>query len=492
MADTELHTSSVCQLRQLLRDRSVSSVELTQAFLNQIEQVNPKLNAVVTVCHDEALEEARLADSQLASADAKTLTGVPLLHKDIFCTRGIRTTCGSRMLENFIPAYDATVVSKLKAEGVVVMGKCNMDEFAMGSSNETSYFGTVKNPWNLDCVPGGSSGGSAAALAAGMAPLVTGTDTGGSIRQPASLCGITGLKPTYGRVSRLGIIAFASSLDQAGPMARTAEDCALALTAMAGIDPGDSTSADLAVPDFHAALCSDVEGLRIGLPKQYFNEDLNPSVRERVMKALSELEKAGAVLTDIELPHSHYAIATYYVIAPAEASANLARYDGVRFGYRCDNPQDLEDLYLRSRSEGFGEEVQRRILVGTYALSAGFYDAYFNKAQQVRRVITQDFSRAFEQVDVIAGPSAPGVAFPFGAKQQDPVSMYMEDIYTLAVNLAGLPGLSVPAGLIDGMPVGLQLIGKAFDEQTILNAAYRLQLDTDWHLATPDLAGMAS
>ena len=492
MADTQLLTSSVCQLRQLLRDRSVSSVELTKAFLNQIEQVNPKLNAVVTVCHDEALEEARLADSQLASAEAKTLTGVPLLHKDIFCTRGIRTTCGSRMLENFIPAYDATVVSKLKAEGVVVMGKCNMDEFAMGSSNETSYFGTVKNPWNLDCVPGGSSGGSAAALAAGMAPLVTGTDTGGSIRQPASLCGITGLKPTYGRVSRLGIIAFASSLDQAGPMARTAEDCALALTAMAGIDPGDSTSADLAVPDFHAALCSDVEGLRIGLPKQYFNEDLNSSVRERVMTALSELEKAGAVLVDIDLPHSHYAIATYYVIAPAEASANLARYDGVRFGYRCDNPQDLEDLYLRSRSEGFGEEVQRRILVGTYALSAGFYDAYFNKAQQVRRVITQDFSRAFEQVDVIAGPSAPGVAFPFGAKQQDPVSMYMEDIYTLAVNLAGLPGLSVPAGLIDGMPVGLQLIGKAFDEQTILNAAYRLQLDTDWHLATPDLAGMAS
>jgi len=492
MADTQLLTSSVCQLRQLLRDRSVSSVELTKAFLNQIEQVNPKLNAVVTVCHDEALEEARLADSQLASAEAKTLTGVPLLHKDIFCTRGIRTTCGSRMLENFIPAYDATVVSKLKAEGVVVMGKCNMDEFAMGSSNETSYFGTVKNPWNLDCVPGGSSGGSAAALAAGMAPLVTGTDTGGSIRQPASLCGITGLKPTYGRVSRLGIIAFASSLDQAGPMARTAEDCALALTAMAGIDPGDSTSADLAVPDFHAALCSDVEGLRIGLPKQYFNEDLNSSVRERVMTALSELEKAGAVLVDIDLPHSHYAIATYYVIAPAEASANLARYDGVRFGYRCDNPQDLEDLYLRSRSEGFGEEVQRRILVGTYALSAGFYDAYFNKAQQVRRVITQDFIRAFEQVDVIAGPSAPGVAFRFGAKQQDPVSMYMEDIYTLAVNLAGLPGLSVPAGLIDGMPVGLQLIGKAFDEQTILNAAYRLQLDTDWHLATPDLAGMAS
>jgi aspartyl-tRNA(Asn)/glutamyl-tRNA(Gln) amidotransferase subunit A len=357
----------------------------------------------------------------------------------------------------------------------------------MGSSNETSFFGAVKNPWDLNCVPGGSSGGSAAALAAGMAPLVTGTDTGGSIRQPASLCGVTGLKPTYGRVSRLGIIAFASSLDQAGPMARTAEDCAIALTAMSGIDAGDSTSADLPVPDFHAELNHDIQGLRIGLPREYFNEDLDPDVRGRVMAALSLLEQAGATLVDIELPHSHYAIATYYVIAPAEASANLARYDGVRFGYRCDEPINLEDLYLRSRSEGFGEEVQRRILVGTYALSAGFYDAYFNKAQQVRRVITEDFTRAFDSVDVIAGPAAPGVAFEFGAKQQDPVAMYMEDIYTLAVNLAGLPGLSTPAGLINGMPVGLQLIGKPFDEQTILNAAHRLQSDTDWHMARPQL-----
>jgi aspartyl-tRNA(Asn)/glutamyl-tRNA(Gln) amidotransferase subunit A len=371
-----------------------------------------------------------------------------------------------------------------------MLGKCNMDEFAMGSSNETSFFGAVKNPWNLNCVPGGSSGGSAAALAAGMAPLVTGTDTGGSIRQPASLCGVTGLKPTYGRVSRLGIIAFASSLDQAGPMARTAEDCAIALTAMSGIDAGDSTSADLGVPDFHAGLNHDVKGLRIGVPREYFNEDLDPDVRERVMTALSVLEQAGATLVDIELPHSHYAIATYYVIAPAEASANLARYDGVRFGYRCEEPVDLEDLYLRSRSEGFGEEVQRRILVGTYALSAGFYDAYFNKAQQVRRVITEDFTRAFDSVDVIAGPSAPGAAFQFGAKQQDPVAMYMEDIYTLAVNLAGLPGLSTPAGLINGMPVGLQLIGKPFDEQTILNAAHRLQSDTDWHMARPQLGAV--
>jgi aspartyl-tRNA(Asn)/glutamyl-tRNA(Gln) amidotransferase subunit A len=378
----------------------------------------------------------------------------------------------------------------MRGEGAVMLGKCNMDEFAMGSSNETSFFGAVKNPWDLNCVPGGSSGGSAAALAAGMAPLVTGTDTGGSIRQPASLCGVTGLKPTYGRVSRLGIIAFASSLDQAGPMARTAEDCAIALTAMSGIDAGDSTSADLPVPDFHAGLHHDVQGLRIGLPREYFNEDLDPDVRERVMAALSVLEQAGATLVDIELPHSHYAIATYYVIAPAEASANLARYDGVRFGYRCEEPVDLEDLYLRSRSEGFGEEVQRRILVGTYALSAGFYDAYFNKAQQVRRVITEDFTRAFESVDVIAGPSAPSVAFQFGAKQQDPVAMYMEDIYTLAVNLAGLPGLSTPAGLINGMPVGLQLIGKPFDEQTILNAAHRLQSDTDWHMATPQLGAV--
>jgi aspartyl-tRNA(Asn)/glutamyl-tRNA(Gln) amidotransferase subunit A len=361
----------------------------------------------------------------------------------------------------------------------------------MGSSNETSFFGAVRNPWDTNCVPGGSSGGSAAALAAGMAPLVTGTDTGGSIRQPASLCGVTGLKPTYGRVSRLGIIAFASSLDQAGPLAYTAEDCAIALTAMSGLDAGDSTSADLPVPNFHEALNLDVQGLRIGLPREYFNDDLNSDVRERVMTALSALEKAGATLIDIELPHSHSAIATYYVIAPAEASANLARYDGVRFGYRCDDPTDLEDLYFRSRSEGFGEEVQRRILVGTYALSAGFYDAYFNKAQQVRRVIAEDFQRAFEQVDIIAGPAAPGIAFPFGAKQQDPVAMYMEDIYTLAVNLAGLPGLSTPAGLINGMPVGLQLIGKAFDEQSILNAAHRLQTDTDWHTARPNLGAMA-
>lgn len=487
MVNSTLLNASVSELHQLLTDRVISSEELTSAFLQRIHLLNDKLNAVVTVCAEQAIDDARRADKRLSRGEGNVLTGIPLLHKDIFCTLGVRTTCGSRMLEHFVPAYDATVVSRLKAEGVVMLGKCNMDEFAMGSSNETSFFGSVKNPWDPSCVPGGSSGGSAAALAAGMAPLVTGTDTGGSIRQPASLCGVTGLKPTYGRVSRLGIIAFASSLDQAGPMARSAADCAHMLTAMAGLDAGDSTSADRAVPDFFSELTGDVAGLRIGMPRQYFNDDLDPKIRAQVMSALTQLEKAGAQLIDIDLPHSHYAIATYYVLAPAEASANLARYDGVRFGYRCDRPADLEDLYLRSRSEGFGEEVQRRILVGTYALSAGFYDAYFNKAQQVRRVISDDFRNAFQSVDIIAGPSAPGVAFPFGAKQQDPIAMYMEDIYTLAVNLAGLPGLSTPAGLVNSMPVGLQLIGKPFDESAILNAAHRLQLDTDWHLARPPI-----
>ena len=492
MAVDALTFASVGDLHRALSSKAVSSVELTEHFLGRIEKLNPALNAVLTLCRESAVEQAREADARLARGEGGPLTGIPLLHKDIFCTRDIRTTCGSKMLEHFVPAYDATVVSKLQEAGVVTLGKCNMDEFAMGSSNETSYFGPVKNPWNLDCVPGGSSGGSAAAIAAGFATLATGTDTGGSIRQPASLCGLTGLKPTYGRVSRLGIIAFASSLDQAGPMARSAEDCAHMLTAMSGIDSGDSTSADIEVPDFHAQLQGDISGLKIGLPKEYFNDDLDAAIKAQVLGALSELEKLGAKLIEIELPHSHYAIATYYVIAPAEASANLSRYDGVRYGYRCDQPVDLEDLYLRSRSEGFGEEVQRRILVGTYALSAGFYDAYFNKAQRVRRIISDDFKRAFSQVDVIAGPSAPNIAFHFGAKQKDPVEMYMEDIYTLAVNLAGLPGLSLPAGLVNGMPVGLQLIGRAFDEATILRAAHQLQRATNWHLATPDLEALAS
>ena len=373
-----------------------------------------------------------------------------------------------------------------------MLGKTNMDEFAMGSSNETSYYGPARNPWDTDRVPGGSSGGSAAAIAAGLAPLSTGTDTGGSIRQPAALCGITGLKPTYGRVSRLGIIAFASSLDQAGPMTRTVEDAALMLTAMSGVDAGDSTSADIEVPDFSAALQGDIQGLRIGLPKQYFSSDLDPRVAEQIRSALAELEAEGAHLVEVDLPHTHQGIATYYVLAPAEASANLSRYDGVRFGHRCDQPADLTDLYERSRSEGFGDEVQRRILVGTYALSAGFYDAYFRKAQQVRRLISEDFKRAFEQCDVIAGPAAPGVAFRLGEKAADPLTMYMEDVYTLSVNLAGLPGLSVPAGQIDGLPIGLQLIGRAFDEATLLRTGHRFQLRSHWHTLTPTMQGAAS
>ena len=485
MPDINLATATAAEVLSALENRDISSIELTQAYLSRVDALNGQLNAVITVDHEGALAAAKDADDARHRGEGGVLNGVPLLHKDIFCTAGLRTTCASRMLENFTPPYDATVVSKLKAAGAITLGKTNMDEFAMGSSNETSYFGPAHNPWDFSCVPGGSSGGSAAAIAAGLAPLSTGTDTGGSIRQPASLCGITGLKPTYGRVSRFGIIAFASSLDQAGPMTRTVEDAALMLNAMCGLDPNDSTSADMPVPNFHDALTGDLKGLRIGLPKQYFSELLDDTVANRIQDALKELEAEGATLVDVDLPHTQEGIATYYVIAPAEASANLARYDGVRFGHRCDDPTDLMDLYARSRSEGFGSEVQRRILVGTYALSAGFYDAYFKKAQQVRRIISNDFKQAFDQCDLIAGPSAPGVAFSAGAKSHDPIAMYMEDVYTLSVNLAGLPGLSVPAGLINGLPIGLQLIGQAFDEATLLKAGHRFQLRTDYHRLAP-------
>ncbi len=394
----ELHERSALDLSKALQRREVSSVELTEALLDRIRTYDHTLNSVITVTADQALAEAKAADAIIARGEAGPLTGVPLLHKDIFCTQGVRTSCASRMLDNFIPLYDATVVKKLRAAGTVSLGKTNMDEFAMGSSNETSYYGPCRNPWDPERVPGGSSGGSAAAVAAGFAPLATGTDTGGSIRQPAALCGITGLKPTYGRVSRLGIIAFASSLDQAGPMTRSVSDTALMLNAMCGIDDADSTSADVTTPNFLAALSGDIQGLRIGIPKQYFSADLNPVVADQIHQALGELTAQGAVLVDIDLPHTHQGIATYYVIAPAEASANLSRYDGVRFGHRCDTPKDLTDLYQRSRSEGFGEEVQRRILVGTYALSAGFYDAYFKKAQQVRRIISNHFKQAFWRI----------------------------------------------------------------------------------------------
>ncbi|WP_116368552.1 Asp-tRNA(Asn)/Glu-tRNA(Gln) amidotransferase subunit GatA [Parahaliea mediterranea] len=484
-----MHDQTVAQLARALRDKQFSSLELTEHLLRRIGQLDGQLNSFITVTDEQALDAARRADEALASGRAGPLTGVPIAHKDIFCTRGVRTSCGSRMLDNFVPPYDATVVRQLSDAGTVSLGKTNMDEFAMGSSNENSYYGPVKNPWNAALVPGGSSGGSAAAVAAGLVPAATGTDTGGSIRQPAAFCGITGLKPTYGRVSRLGMVAYASSLDQGGPMARSAEDCALLLNAMAGHDPADSTSTRRDVPDYCADLERPLDGLRIGLPKEYFGEGLNAATGECIQAALKELESQGATLVEVELPNSQLTIPTYYIIAPAEASTNLSRYDGVRYGHRCADPQDLHDLYTRTREEGFGDEVKRRILVGTYALSAGYYDAYYKKAQQARRLIRDDFLACFESVDIIAGPTTPGPAFGIGEKTADPVAMYLEDVYTLAVNLAGLPGMSVPAGFVDGKPVGLQLIGQHFDEGRLLNVAHRFQQVTDWHNRTPELAG---
>ncbi len=476
---------TVAQLIQALRAREFSSVELTRGYLDRITQVDTGLNSYISVATDAALAQAATADDLLAGSDAPVLAGIPIAHKDIFCTRGLRTSCASRMLHNFVPPYDATVVEKLNRAGCVTLGKTNMDEFAMGSSSESSYYGPCRNPWDMTRVPGGSSGGSAAAVAAGLAAAATGTDTGGSIRQPAALCGITGIKPTYGRVSRLGMIAFASSLDQGGPMARTAEDCAILLSAMAGHDPRDSTSADTPVPDYPDALSTPLHGVRVGLPREWFGEQLQSAVAARVQAALGELQALGATLVDIDLPHSGLSIPAYYIIAPAEASTNLARYDGVRYGHRCDSPRDLHDLYTRSREEGFGDEVQRRILVGTYALSSGYYEAFYKKAQQARRLIRQDFLDAFERVDVIAGPTAPGTAFRLGEKTDNPVAMYLEDIYTLGVNLAGLPALSMPAGLVDGLPVGLQLVGPHFGEARLLAAAHQLQQATDWHLQRP-------
>lgn len=417
------------------------------------------------------------------------MTGIPIAQKDIFCTEGIRTSCGSRMLDNFVAPYDATVVERLRQAGTVLLGKLNMDEFAMGSSNETSYYGPVRNPWDPDTVPGGSSGGSAAAVAARLIPGATGTDTGGSIRQPASFCGITGLKPTYGRVSRWGMIAFASSLDQGGPMARSAEDCALLLQAMAGFDPKDSTSVERPVPDYAAALEGELAGLRIGLPREFFGDGLDPDVARLIQDAVAEFEKLGAQVLDVSLPHMALSVPVYYVVAPAECSSNLARYDGVRFGYRCQDPKDLADLYLRSRGEGFGAEVKRRILIGTYALSAGYYDAYYLKAQQIRRLIRDDFQRAFAEVDVLMGPTSPTVAFRLGERSADPIAMYLSDIYTIAVNLAGLPALSIPVGFSRQLPVGLQIIGNYFDEARLLNVAHRYQQVADWHRQAP--AGFA-
>jgi aspartyl-tRNA(Asn)/glutamyl-tRNA(Gln) amidotransferase subunit A len=462
-----------------------SSLELTKAYLDRIQQHNAGLNAYISVTPEQALAQAIAADQQRAHGKIGLMTGIPIAHKDIFCTTGVRTSCGSRMLDNFIAPYDATIVERLKADGAVMLGKTNMDEFAMGSSNETSWYGPVRNPWNRDLVPGGSSGGSAAAVAGHLCPAATASDTGGSIRQPASFCGLTGIKPTYGRVSRWGMIAFASSLDQAGVLTRSAEDAAMMLQVMSGFDPKDSTSVDLPVPNYMAELDKPLAGLRIGLPKQHFAEGLKPEVEKQIRAALAEFERLGATLKEVSLDNSHLSVSAYYVIAPAEASANLGRYDGVRYGYRCDKPKDLEDLYKRSRAEGFGAEVKRRIMVGTYALSAGFYDAYYVKAQKVRRLIKDDFTRAFQDVDVIMGPTSPHTAFKLGAKTTDPVAMYLEDIYTIAVNLAGLPGMSIPAGLVGGLPIGLQIVGRDFDEARLLNIAHQFQRVTDWHQKTP-------
>jgi len=480
-----MHNMSIAQLEDGLRLKTFSSRELTQHFLSRISDLNPEINALITVAEETALKDADKADMSIKSGSAKELCGIPILHKDIFCTEGILTSCGSRMLSNFIPPYTATVVRNFENCGAVMLGKTNMDEFAMGSSNETSFYGPVKNPWDTKKVPGGSSGGSAAAIAARLAPGATGTDTGGSIRQPAALCGVSGLKPTYGRVSRWGMIAFASSLDQGGPIARTAEDCAILLNCMARYDPLDSTSVNQAVPNYRTTLNNSIKGLRLGLPKEYFHSGLDTEVERTVRESLDILVGLGVELVEINLPNSHLSVPAYYVIAPAEASANLSRFDGVRYGHRCEDPVDLNDLYCRTRGEGFGEEVQRRILIGTYCLSAGYYDAYYLKAQRVRQLIQRDFATSLEKVDLIAGPTCPSPAFEFGSKGDDPVAMYLEDIYTIAANLAGLPAMSIPCGLVGGNPVGLQLIGNYFEEAKILNVAHAFQKVTSWHSAPP-------
>jgi len=478
--------ASLAELSAALAAKKISSVELTRSLLDRIAALNPRLNAFITVDPERSLAQARAADERIARGKATPLTGIPVAHKDIWCASGWRTTCGSRMLENFVAPYDAHVIERFDAAGAVNLGKCNMDEFAMGSSNETSYFGPVRNPWNTEYVPGGSSGGSAAAVAARLAPAATGTDTGGSIRQPAALCGVSGLKPTYGLVSRYGMIAFASSLDQGGPFARSAEDLALLLNVMTGFDARDSTSLERAPEDYTRSLSNPLAGLRIGLPRQYFGEGLADDVRAAVEAALEELRKQGASTVDIDLPNCGLSVPAYYVIAPAEASSNLSRFDGVRYGYRAPEYADLDDMYCKTRAQGFGAEVKRRILIGTYVLSHGYYDAYYLQAQRVRRLIAEDFKAAFKQCDVIVGPTTPTVAFKLGEKASDPVQMYLNDIYTIAANLAGLPAMSIPCGFgANGLPVGLHLVGNYFDEARMLNVAHRYQLATDWHKRMP-------
>lgn len=480
-----LENKTLAELSKNLAAKKVSSVEVTQFYLDRIAQHNPALNAFITVCNESALAEAKEADKKIASGQAGPLTGIPYAHKDIFCTDGIKTSCGSKMLDNFIAPYDATVTSKFKEAGMVMVGKTNMDEFAMGSSNENSFYGPVKNPWDHTRIPGGSSGGSAAAVAARLVPAATGTDTGGSIRQPASMCNITGIKPTYGRVSRYGMIAFASSLDQGGPFAQTAEDAALLLNIMAGHDEKDSTSVKRDVPDYTAELNKPLTGVTIGFAKEHFASGLENEVAVVIQEAITELQKLGATIKEISLPNTHLAVPAYYVIAPAECSSNLARYDGVRYGYRCENPKNLDDLYCRTRGEGFGQEIKRRIIVGTYALSSGYYDAYYLKAQKIRRLISNDYQNAFKSVDLIVGPTTPSPAFMLGEKVDDPVSMYLSDIYTIGVNLAGLPGMTIPAGFVRSLPIGLQLIANYFDESRLFNVAHQFQQATDWHKKTP-------
>ncbi len=476
---------SLKSLSQLLANKEVSSVEMTQTFLARIKQFNPSINAYITLDEEKSIQQAKAADAMIAAGKAQPLTGIPIAQKDIFCAKGWKTTCGSRMLENFIAPYDAYVIQQFNQAGAVNLGKTNMDEFAMGSSNETSYFGGVKNPWDKERVPGGSSGGSAAAVAARLCAAASGTDTGGSIRQPASLCGFTGLKPTYGLVSRYGMIAFASSLDQAGPMAKSAEDCAFMMNVMAGFDQRDSTSLNHPKEDYLRDLNKPLAGLKIGLPKEYFAEGLDSNVEQVVQDAIAEYKKLGAEFVDISLPNASLSIPVYYVLAPAEASSNLSRYDGVRYGHRAAEYDDLIDMYMKSRAEGFGDEVKRRILIGTYVLSAGYYDAYYLKAQQIRHLIADDFKAAFKQCDMIMGPTVPSTAFKIGEKTGDPVSMYLQDIYTIATNLAGLPGMSIPAGFSNGLPVGLQIIGNYFDEARMLNVGHAYQQVTDWHTMMP-------
>ena len=474
------------ELSEGLKQKKFSSLELTKFFLNRLDLHNSSINAFITIDKDKSLAMAKRADEIIKKGNQDYLTGIPIAQKDIFCAEGWKTTCGSKMLDNFIAPYDSTVISKFNAAGAVNLGKTNMDEFAMGSSNETSYYGNVKNPWDIKTVPGGSSGGSAAAVAGMLAPAATATDTGGSIRQPASLCGLTGLKPTYGLVSRYGMIAFASSLDQAGPMCHTAEDCAAMMNVMSGHDPKDSTSIEREKENYLTGINNSIKGLKIGVPKEFFSEGLDSEVEKIIEQGINEYKKLGAEIVEISLPNNHLSIPVYYVIAPAEASSNLSRYDGVRYGYRTKEYDDLMDMYCKTREEGFGDEVKRRIMIGTYVLSAGYYDAYYLKAQKIRRLISEDFKKAFEKCDVILGPSAPSVAFPIGDKKEDPLKMYMQDVYTISTNLAGLPGLSMPGGLMNNLPVGIQLIGNYFSEAKLLNIAHIFQTNTNWHNLTPE------